>query len=72
MSMSMAIDPRLHRIVAVQPYPLLFATIYGFPSPDSDYDLRGAQVLWLTSPRPSPDPMRRERTDWWREGARGR
>lgn len=32
------------------PYPLLFATIsgahlYGFPSPDSDYDLRGVHVL---------------------------
>jgi uncharacterized protein len=44
------IDPRLHRIVAAQPYPLLFATIsgahlYGFPSPDSDYDLRGAHIL---------------------------
>jgi predicted nucleotidyltransferase len=47
-----AIDSRLHRIVAAQPYPLLFATIsgahlYGFPSPDSDYDLRGAHVLPL-------------------------
>jgi uncharacterized protein len=46
------IDPRLHRIVAAQPYPLLFATIsgahlYGFPSPDSDFDLRGAHVLPL-------------------------
>jgi uncharacterized protein len=45
-------DPRLHRIVAAQPYPLLFATIsgahlYGFPSPDSDYDLRGVHVLPL-------------------------
>lgn len=35
------------------PYPLLFATIsgahlYGFPSPDSDYDLRGVHVLPLT------------------------
>src|SRR3954469_17289586 len=45
-------DPRLHRIVASQPYPLLFATIsgahlYGFPSPDSDFDLRGAHVLPL-------------------------
>src|SRR3954465_2473981 len=45
-------DPRLHHIVAAQPYPLLFATIsgahlYGFPSPDSDYDLRGAHVLPL-------------------------
>jgi uncharacterized protein len=48
----MEIDPRLVRIVAAQPYPLLFATIsgahpYGFPSPDSDYDLRGAHILPL-------------------------
>lgn len=47
---NLTIDHRLHRIVAAQPYPLLFATIsgahlYGFPSPDSDYDLRGAHVL---------------------------
>jgi len=46
------IDERLHRIVAAQPYSLLFATIsgahlYGFPSPDSDFDLRGAHVLPL-------------------------
>jgi uncharacterized protein len=45
-------DPRLQRIVAAQPYPLLFATIsgahlYGFPSPDSDFDMRGAHVLSL-------------------------
>jgi predicted nucleotidyltransferase len=44
------IDPRLNQIVAAQPYPLVFATIsgahlYGFPSPDSDFDLRGAHVL---------------------------
>ncbi|MGN6555022.1 MAG: nucleotidyltransferase domain-containing protein [Verrucomicrobiota bacterium] len=48
----MIIDARLYRIVAAQPYPLLFATIsgahlYGFPSPDSDFDLRGAHVLPL-------------------------
>src|SRR5881394_4671320 len=48
----MTIDPRLQRIIGAQPYPLLFATIsgahlYGFPSPDSDYDLRGAHVLPL-------------------------
>ena len=48
----MTIDPRLNHIVAAQPYPLLFATIsgahlYGFPSPDSDFDLRGAHVLPL-------------------------
>jgi predicted nucleotidyltransferase len=46
----MKIDSRLHCIVVAQPYPLLFATIsgahlYGFPSPDSDFDLRGAHVL---------------------------
>jgi predicted nucleotidyltransferase len=40
----------LNSIVAAQPYPLLFATIsgahlYGFPSPDSDYDLRGVHIL---------------------------
>ncbi len=50
----MNIDSRLHNIVAAQPYPLLFATIsgahlYGFPSPDSDYDLRGAHVLPLAN-----------------------
>ncbi len=43
-------DPRLQSIVAAQPYPLLFVTIsgahlYGFPSPDSDYDLRGVHIL---------------------------
>src|SRR5258705_13988322 len=48
----MTIDPRLHHIVAAQPYPLLFASIsgahfYGFPSPESDFDLLGAPVLRL-------------------------
>ncbi len=48
----MNIEPRLHRIVADQPYPLMFATIsgahlYGFPSPDSDFDLRGVHLLPL-------------------------
>ena len=50
--MNQPLDPRLSDIVAVQPYPLIFATIsgahlYGFPSPDSDFDLRGAHVLLL-------------------------
>lgn len=44
------IDPRLTDIARAQPYPLLFATVsgahlYGFPSPDSDWDLRGVHVL---------------------------
>jgi predicted nucleotidyltransferase len=42
----------LNQIIAEQPYPLLFMTVsgahlYGFPSPDSDYDLRGAHILPL-------------------------
>src|SRR5436190_24548 len=57
------LEPRLHRIVAAQPYPVLFvmisrlrqelrraedgAHLCGFPSPDSDYDLRVAHVLPL-------------------------
>ncbi|MDB5324214.1 MAG: hypothetical protein JWN40_5845 [Phycisphaerales bacterium] len=46
----MQLDPRLHSIVAAQPYPLVFATVsgahlYGFPSADSDYDLRGVHIL---------------------------
>jgi len=42
----------LKKQVEQHPYPLLFATIsgahlYGFPSPDSDFDLRGVHVLPL-------------------------
>jgi predicted nucleotidyltransferase len=45
-------DPRLLRQLELHPYPLLFATIsgahlYGFPSSDSDYDLRGVHLLPL-------------------------
>ena len=41
---------KLIEITKTQPYPLLFATVsgahlYGFPSHDSDYDLRGVHVL---------------------------
>jgi predicted nucleotidyltransferase len=44
--------PLLKKQVADHPYPLIFATIsgahlYGFPSPDSDFDLRGVHVLPL-------------------------
>ena len=46
------IDPRVAAQVAEHPYRLLFATIsgahlYGFPSPDSDYDIRGTHILPL-------------------------
>jgi len=48
----MEFDERVLREVEMQPYPLLFVTIsgahlYGFPSPDSDYDVRGVHVLPL-------------------------
>lgn len=48
----MTIDPRVAAHADRHPYPLLFATIsgahlYGFPSPDSDYDLRGVHLLPL-------------------------
>lgn len=44
--------PLLQRQVDEHPYPLIFATIsgahlYGFPSPDSDFDLRGMHLLPL-------------------------
>src|SRR5580692_10666441 len=45
-------EQRLTNTVRSQPYPLLFVTIsgahlYGVPSPDSDYDLRGVHLLPL-------------------------
>src|ERR1700722_7693021 len=45
--------PLLKKQVEQHPYPLIFATIsgaplYRFPSPDSDYDLRGVHLLPLT------------------------
>ncbi|HEX4960582.1 MAG TPA: nucleotidyltransferase domain-containing protein [Thermoanaerobaculia bacterium] len=47
---AVAADPRLTAEVAEHSHPLLFATVsgahlYGFPSPDSDFDLRGSHVL---------------------------
>lgn len=46
----MEINQQLLTEINRQPYPLLFTTIsgahlYGFPSPDSDYDLRGVHIL---------------------------
>jgi len=42
--------PLLRADAGQHPYPLLFVTIsgahlYGFPSHDSDYDLRGAHIF---------------------------
>jgi predicted nucleotidyltransferase len=43
-------DLQLRQVISRQPYPLIFATLsgahlYGFPSPDSDFDLRGCHLL---------------------------
>lgn len=40
----------LRETISRHPYPMLFATVsgahlYGFPSPDSDFDLRGVHIL---------------------------
>lgn len=45
-------NEKLRKQVEIHPYPLVFATIsgahlYGFPSPDSDFDLRGVHLLPL-------------------------
>src|ERR1700730_962770 len=46
----MNLHPRLNEVVKEQKFPVVFVTIsgahlYGFPSPDSDYDLRGVHIL---------------------------
>jgi predicted nucleotidyltransferase len=48
----MNFDSRLYSQMQQHPYPMLFTTIsgahlYGFPSPDSDFDLRGVHILPL-------------------------
>jgi predicted nucleotidyltransferase len=47
---ALAAEARLREIAAAQPHALIFVTVsgahlYGFASPDSDYDLRGVHVL---------------------------
>jgi predicted nucleotidyltransferase len=47
------IEEKLKKIASEHPFPLVFATVsgahlYGFPSADSDYDLRGVHVLPLS------------------------
>jgi len=49
-TISSDVQQHLREKMARHAYPLVFATIsgahlYGFPSPDSDYDLRGSHVL---------------------------
>ncbi|MEV6606959.1 nucleotidyltransferase domain-containing protein [Kutzneria sp. NPDC051319] len=69
-----AVDvPGLREVVAEQPYRLLFATVsgahlYGFPSADSDVDLRGVHLLpadEVVGLRHGPETLERM---WIRDG----
>jgi predicted nucleotidyltransferase len=49
-------------VVREQPHPLIFVTIsgahlYGFPSPDSDFDLRGVHILPLRAMLALAEPL---------------
>ena len=52
--MTMIHQEKMMQHVRAHPFPLMFATIsgahlYGFPSPDSDFDLRGVHLLPLAA-----------------------
>jgi predicted nucleotidyltransferase len=68
------VNEQLQIAAKEHPYPLLFATVsgahlYGFPSADSDYDLRGVhilpadEVLGLFSPRDTVELSKKEPID---------
>jgi uncharacterized protein len=59
--------------VALHPFPLLFASVsgahlYGFPSPDSDYDLRGVHLLPLSELVGLLPKRETVQTEGWRDG----
>ncbi|WP_225803221.1 DNA polymerase beta superfamily protein [Streptomyces sp. NK15101] len=71
--MTLALDPDLSAVVAEQPDPLLFATVsgahlYGFPSRDSDVDLRGAHLLPLEALTGLREPEETRSRMWDRDG----
>ncbi|MFD5147799.1 DNA polymerase beta superfamily protein [Streptomyces sp. NPDC058401] len=68
-----AVDADLAAVVAEQPDPLLFATVsgahlYGFPSEDSDVDLRGAHLLPAADLFSLRDPEETRSRMWFRDG----
>ncbi|MFJ9433133.1 DNA polymerase beta superfamily protein [Streptomyces sp. NPDC101490] len=68
-----ALDTDLAAVVAEQPYPLLFATVsgahlYGFPSHDSDVDLRGVHLLPVDALIGLREPEETRGRMWDRDG----
>ena len=66
-------NPLLQAEAARHPYPLLFATVsgahlYGFPSPDSDFDLRGVHILPAREVVGLKDKRETIDLSGWREG----
>ena len=64
---------QLAGFAAAQPHRLLFATVsgahlYGFPSPDSDYDLRGVHVLPVRDVVGLGEPEETIEVAGWRDG----
>ncbi|KND43716.1 MULTISPECIES: nucleotidyltransferase domain-containing protein [Streptomyces] len=71
--MTDALDIDLAPVVAEQPDPLLFATVsgahlYGFPSRDSDVDLRGVHLLPAAELVGLRDPEETRSRMWDRDG----
>lgn len=67
------LDTDLSAVVAAQPDPVLFATVsgahlYGFPSRDSDVDLRGVHLLPTEVLIGLREPQETRSRMWWRDG----
>ncbi|MFE0811976.1 DNA polymerase beta superfamily protein [Streptomyces sp. NPDC058848] len=68
-----ALDIDLAPVVAEQPFPVLFATVsgahlYGFPSRDSDVDLRGVHLLPAADLVGLREPEETRSRMWGRDG----
>ncbi|MFE2052140.1 nucleotidyltransferase domain-containing protein [Streptomyces sp. NPDC059459] len=68
-----ALDIDLAPVVAAQPFPVLFATVsgahlYGFPSRDSDVDLRGVHLLPAADLVGLREPEETRSRMWHRDG----
>ncbi|WP_018549290.1 DNA polymerase beta superfamily protein [Streptomyces sp. LaPpAH-108] len=68
-----ALGMDLTPVIAEQPHPLLFATVsgahlYGFPSRDSDVDLRGVHLLPAADLVGLREPEETRSRDWVRDG----